>query len=52
MREMNRKEKQKENICFVNGSRFYCKFLIKFNKVLSAVIPTVNYLVYAINGEV
>ena len=27
-------------------------FLVKFNKVFTAVIRTVNHLVYAINGEV
>ena len=32
-------------------SGFYCNFLIKSDKVLNAVICTVNHLVYAINGE-
>ena len=46
-------ERKKENICFTNCSRLSLQFfLIKLNKVLTAVIHTVNHLVYAIYGEV
>ena len=42
--EDRKKRKKKENISFVNRCRRSLLFLIKNNKVLTAVIHTVNHL--------
>ena len=43
-------DRKKENYLFCELISAFT--VIIFNKVLSAVIHTVNYLVYTINGEV
>ena len=50
-RQKGRKEEKKIFVLRIDV-RFRGNFLIKFNKVLTAVIYTVNQLLYAINGEV
>ena len=49
--EVRKEGKKKKIFVLWIDVGFHCNFLIKFNKVLTVVIHTVNYLVYAINGE-